>query len=305
MTHSFSHIVWGDIPLALHTAHTEAVQVSPLVPQSPALEDCAPESLQSATLYAPHSTIERRYVFALALRALAVGAPLVAMAPNDKGGTRMAKELRALGCDVYDESRSHHRICHTKRPANLMAIEEALAAGAPQQHPAHGLWTQAGVFGWDKVDVGSALLLEHVPSFQGHGGDLGCGIGVLSHKALTSDAVKSIALLDIDRRAIHAAKQNITDTRASFIWADIRHTLPTLQPLDFVVMNPPFHDTGVEDQSLGQHFIKQAASLLKDGGQCWMTANRHLPYEAPLKTLFRNVERVAEANGFKIIYAEK
>ena len=67
-----------------------------------------------------------------------------------------------------------------------------------------------------------------------------------------------------------------------------------LTNLDFVVMNPPFHEGGIENQALGQGFIKRAAQVLRTGGWCWLTANRHLPYEAILKPLFRDVTIVAE-----------
>ena len=70
-------------------------------------------------------------------------------------------------------------------------------------------------------------------------------------------------------------------------------------------MNPPFHDSGIEDKVLGQQFIERAASLLRPGGVCWLTANRHLPYEKLLVQAFARTQLVAEANGFKIYKAEK
>ena len=33
-------------------------------------------------------------------------------------------------------------------------------------------------------------------------------------------------------------------------------------------MNPPFHDGGAEDQSLGKAFIQSAAKMLRKGGAC-------------------------------------
>ncbi|WP_163545134.1 methyltransferase, partial [Klebsiella pneumoniae] len=62
-----------------------------------------------------------------------------------------------------------------------------------------------------------------------------------------------------------------------------------LKALDFVVMNPPFHDGGAEDKALGQAFVRRAADLLKPRGTCWLVANRHLPYEAVLAPLFKTV----------------
>ena len=42
----------------------------------------------------------------------------------------------------------------------------------------------------------------------------------------------------------------------------MRQELHALQDLDFVVMNPPFHDGGTEDRSLGEAFIRRAAAVL-------------------------------------------
>ncbi|MGO4574404.1 class I SAM-dependent methyltransferase, partial [Microvirga sp. 2TAF3] len=117
------------------------------------------------------------------------------------------------------------------------------------------------------------------PPLKGAGADLGCGFGALSLVALRSPAVTSLRLIDIDRRALAAARKNVEDPRVAFEWADVR-TLETAGELNFIVSNPPFHDGGTEDRRLGQNFIRQAAALLKTGGVLWLVANRHLPYEA-------------------------
>jgi 16S rRNA (guanine1207-N2)-methyltransferase len=45
--------------------------------------------------------------------------------------------------------------------------------------------------------------------------------------------------------------------------------------------------------------------VLRTGGSCWLTANRHLPYEAILTPLFRRVTMVTESGGYKIYQAQK
>jgi len=70
-------------------------------------------------------------------------------------------------------------------------------------------------------------------------------------------------------------------------------------------MNPPFHDTGVEDKALGQTFIRRAHAMLRKGGILWMVANRHLPYEAVLAEQFRHVAPRGDGKGFKIYEARK
>ena len=93
--------------------------------------------------------------------------------------------------------------------------------------------------------------------------------------------------------------------RASTLsWADAR-ALAGLGPLDFIAMNPPFHEGGAESRALGLDFIEKAAAALRKGGVCWLVANRHLPYEATLTRNFREVRVVAEEVGYKIIEARK
>lgn len=122
---------------------------------------------------------------------------------------------------------------------------------------------------------------------------------------LKSPAVTRLSLLDIDRRAIDAARRNIIDPRTIFAWADVREDMQDIGQLDFVVMNPPFHDGGVEDRALGEIFIRRAAASLRPGGVCWLVANRHLPYERHLAAAFRTVRQVEQAEGYKIYEARR
>lgn len=280
-----------------------ARQFSPLIPGSEALETLADGSLSGMAVLAPPGTIERRFVVAHALRAVAPGSGITVLAPKDKGGSRLRKELEGFGCTVAEDARRHHRICLVTRPAACVGLEEAMAEGAPRLVEALGLWSQPGVFSWDRIDPGTALLIEHLPHLAGRGADLGCGIGVLSARILASPSVTSLAMVDLDRRALEAAKRNVTDGRATLIWADLRQALPDLRGLDFVVMNPPFHDGGAEDKALGQTFVRRAAELLRKGGRCLLVANRHLPYESVMKPLFKTVTMRVETGAYKIYEA--
>ncbi|MBD2747351.1 class I SAM-dependent methyltransferase [Microvirga sp. BT688] len=296
--------VYGTPPAELAEAPEGATQFSPLIPGSAKLEE-QPEGLFSDMLVlAPPGTVERRYTTALALRALAPGGALTILAPKDKGGSRIAKELKAFGCSVTETSRRHYRICTCERPSLVTGLDEALAEGGPRLDEALNLWTWPGVFSWNRLDPGSVLLEQTLPTFSGRGADFGCGIGVLARKILASPTVEHLAMLDIDRRAIDMAACNIADPRAEMRWVDVRSGTG-LQGLNFVVMNPPFHDGGAEDQSLGQSFIRRAAEALRPGGVLWLVANRHLPYEGVLKPLFRRVTPKGEAGGYKIYEAMK
>lgn len=297
-------ILYGAPAPGLVEVPAGATQVSPLIPGSADLAAMADASVDSAVVLAPGGTVERDYVLAQALRALKPGGRLLAFAPKDKGGARLKKALERFGCSVSEEARRHHRFCHVTRPEALTDIDKAIAAGAPRIVPGLGVWSQPGVFSWDRLDPGSARLVDILPPLAGKGADLGCGVGVLALRVLASP-VASLACVDMDRRAVDCARHNLTDPRACVIWADVRALGDSLSNLDFVVMNPPFHDGGTEDRELGVAFIRAAARLLRRGGVCWIVANRHLPYEAALAATFESVAVKADAGGYKIFEARK
>lgn len=291
-------------PPAVFDPPADAIQTSPLIPESAALEAMEPGSIDAVTVYAPPGVLERRYTLAMALRALKVGGRLDVMAPKAKGGSRLAKEMKAFGLEIAETAKAHHRRCIAQRPDVVEGVDEAIAAGAQQLVPGLDAWSQPGIFAWDRTDAGSGLLAEHLPVLKGKGADLGCGYGALATVILRSPQAVSLKMVDIDRRAIQAARRNIEDARAKVQWTDVR-TLATNGDYDFVVSNPPFHDGGAEDRRLGRAFIRKAAEMLRKGGVLWLVANRHLPYEAELNAAFARVRPVADQGGYKVFEAVK
>ncbi|KAB1076319.1 class I SAM-dependent methyltransferase [Methylobacterium planeticum] len=298
-----SAAVYGLPPAELAEITEGAAQVSPLIPGSRRLEDANVRSLADLVMLAPPGTVERRFALAHALRAVRPGGRMVVLAPKDRGGARLGRELREFGCSFAEEPRRHHRICTLTRPEGALDLAESIAAGGPRHIENLALCTQPGIFSWDRLDPGTALLLANLTPQAGRGADFGCGLGILARALLASPTVTALTLIDIDRRAVEMAERNVADPRAAFRWADIRDPDPVLTRLDFVVMNPPFHDGGAEDQALGQTFIRRAAESLRPGGLLWLTANAHLPYEAVLKGTFKAVTLKASANGYKVYEA--
>ncbi len=295
--------VYGVPPLELAAVPPVAQQLSPLIPGAGAIEALPDGSASRLTVLAPPGTLERRYVLAHALRALRPAAELTALAPKDLGGSRLGAELAAFGCAVTETGRRHHRICRTVRPEAPVGLAEAIAAGAPRLDPSLDLWTQPGVFSWDRLDAGTARLLEAADGLSGQGADLGCGIGVLGRRVLQNAKVTALVCLDIDRRAIDAARRNLEDARGRFLHADLRQGELGLTGLDFVIMNPPFHQGGREDRGLGLAFIAAAAGMLRNGGVCRLVANIALPYEARLAALFARTTVLGQGGGYKVYEA--
>jgi len=297
--------IYGSPSPELVPGFVKPVRLSPLVPGAAAIDEAPGGAFARLVVAAPPGSLERRFVLAHALRALAPGGELTALAPKAKGGARLRAELEAFGCTVQESARRHHRICVSPRPETTVGLEDAIEAGGPRWLPDLEVWSQPGVFSWDRLDPGTALLIASEPHLAGRGADLGCGIGVLARAALAREAITELFLVDIDRRAVAAAERNLADRRAIFLHADVRRLPPVIAGLDFVIMNPPFHRDGGKDLGLGLAFIAAAAGVLKPGGLCRLVANQALPYEAALREHFSVVTPLGQSGGYKLCEARR
>ncbi|PTB82231.1 MFS transporter [Alloalcanivorax venustensis] len=168
-----------------------------------------------------------------------------------------------------------------------------------------GFWTAPGVFSADGVDLASALLVDALPEKLGSEvADLGAGWGFLSAHALTRPDIKNLYLVEAGHMALECARRNVTDDRASFAWEDATSWEPPHR-MDSVIMNPPFHIGRAAEPQIGQAFVATAARILSPQGKLWMVANRHLPYEAELKTRFAYVEEIGGDARFKLFHAAR
>ncbi|MDO6458288.1 methyltransferase [Celeribacter halophilus] len=172
-------------------------------------------------------------------------------------------------------------------------------------HLIEGFTTRLGVFSVDRIDKASQVLVDSLPDkLPARIADLGAGWGYLSRAILAREGVKDLHLVEAEAAALASARDNISDPRAQFHWEDAtKFKLPQL--LDAVIMNPPFHTSRAADPALGQAFIKAAAGMLAPQGQLWLVANRQLPYEATLASLFGNTAEIGGTSGFKVLHAAK
>jgi 16S rRNA (guanine1207-N2)-methyltransferase len=188
----------------------------------------------------------------------------------------------------------------------FQADDQAFADwAAPKHQMVGGYHTAPGVFSADGIDPASALLLKTLPDRLGPCvADLGAGWGYLSAEILMRGGITSLHLVEADNAALTCARLNVTQSQAHFHWSDaVSWTAP--EPIDTVVMNPPFHTSRSADPTLGQGFITSAARNLTRNGTLWMVANRHLPYEATLNEHFAQVGEIAGDNRFKVFQASR
>lgn len=166
-----------------------------------------------------------------------------------------------------------------------------------------GFQTRPGVFSADAPDPGSVALAAALPGRLGtRVADLGAGWGYLTRAILEREGVAQVHLVEADHAALDCARANIADPRAHFHWADATE-FGTAGSFDTVVTNPPFHEGRAADPNLGRAFIAAAWRLLRPGGDLWLVANRHLPYEKDLRAAFRDVAETGPNPSYKIFHA--
>jgi 16S rRNA (guanine1207-N2)-methyltransferase len=243
---------------------------------------------------------------------LSPGGVLVVALPNDWGAKRTERQLRDVAGETESVSKHRSRVFWARKGEPSDWDAEVLgtwrAEGALQRVMDGRFWSQPGLFSWNRIDPGSQLLTEHLPEeISGRVADLGIGWGFLSvHLLSHCHDIDSLDGYDADVEAMEAARRNLgnvqTPVRARLHWHDVTAGLGNAR-FDWIVSNPPFHEGRAAESVIGVRFITSAAQALAPGGQFWLVANRHLPYEGVLAELFDEWEQVADRDGFKVLAA--
>lgn len=169
------------------------------------------------------------------------------------------------------------------------------------------LHSKPGQYGWNKIDQGSQLLVEH---FQRYCAtlpaakltnllDLGCGYGYLTlatanlpfHSRTATDN-NAAAVLSCDHNAFTNGL-NVTVV-ADNLGQSIQ------EKFDFILCNPPFHKGfDVKTDLIGQ-FLKAAQTMLSKKGQAFFVVNSFVGLENKASHFFRNVSLLENTGQFKV-----
>ena len=176
------------------------------------------------------------------------------------------------------------------------------------------LFSKPGLFGWNKIDRGSALLAQHLNDFFSGCAtapqsllDLGCGYGYLSVMAsqIKSESPLRIVASDNCAAAIIACRKNFAAFNISGdVVADDCATSIT-DTFDALLCNPPFHQGFKTDSRLTEKFIKSASQHLKQTGRALFVVNQFVPLEKLAQSFFAHSEKIVETNGFKLVVLSK
>lgn len=281
--------------------HADAVAHQALARQGLEVATAVPAGVfDGAVVRLSRARAASRARIAAAAAVLRPGAPLWVDGQKTDGVEASLRELRGLA--EVDEviSGGHGKLFRLRLPEGDWLPADWRAAA---REVTEGFVTLPGVFSADGPDAGSRLLAAHLPErMPTRVVDLGAGWGWLAAQVLARPGVAELHLVESDADALACARANVTDPRARFHWADATaFRLP--EPVNGVVMNPPFHQGRAADPRLGAAFIAAAARLLTGAGRLWLVANRQLPYEAELRARFASVEDFGGDARFKLLTA--
>ncbi len=171
--------------------------------------------------------------------------------------------------------------------------------------------SKPGVFGWECVDDGSALLISVLDDFLEQEKcqpqsllDLGCGYGYLTlmtrhlslqHRVATDNC--AAALLAMRANAEYYALA--VDVMASDAGNAVQGVF------DCVVCNPPFHRGTAVAGDLTEHFLRQAARLLSAQGVAVFVVNAFIPLEKKAAAYFSVVELLVNSGSYKVLVLRK
>lgn len=236
---------------------------------------------------------------------LAEGGRLLVIGSNKGGIKSVAKRLS-----------QNNYPTHKLSSANHCALLEVDTSGAKAfsvdnwwqtwEHNGLSISSLPGVFSANKLDKGTALLLENLPELEGSVLDFGCGSGILGLTVAKQGKDVEVTLLDNSLLAVMSARRNAEQNALANITIVARNGLRDHEKARFrhVVTNPPFHEGLRTNTDMSKAFLSDMAKIMHLKGNLWVVANEFLAYEETLNHYFKAVRRIAQNPGFKILHAQ-
>ncbi|HYF76361.1 MAG TPA: methyltransferase [Symbiobacteriaceae bacterium] len=167
--------------------------------------------------------------------------------------------------------------------------------------------TDSAVFSRERVDFGSALLIEAMQIEQSDTVlDLGCGYGPIGMTAAKLAPQGQVYMVDVNERAAALARRNLAENGVTNAEVRTGDGLDPVRGLTFdkVLTNPPIR---AGKQTI-YRMIEDAQAALKPGGSIYVviqTKQGAPSMKKKLAELFSDVEDVERQAGYHVFRAVK
>ncbi len=259
--------------------------------------------------------VARAYLWTAA-QALHPGGHLYLAGANAVGAKAVIQDAAALfgQAPVLGHKRSH-RVAVAVRPETLSAPTSwgEQMSWRPQMRAVkrpeytYTLVTMPGVFSWDHLDEGTALLLDHLGvEAESDVLDVGCGYGIIGLAAARAGA--RVVLVDDNLLAVRCATANVRanglEDRCEVLASNLTQAVQG-RKFDLVLSNPPFHQGVDVSTSVAVRLMREAFDVLRRRGRLRIVANVFLPYDRAMRDVFGNVRVVAENARYRVLEATR
>lgn len=276
------------------------------------VEGLAPASFDLALCHLPRGRDVQRELIRGGARVLRPGGRFYFVASVNvgiKGAVAYARELFGR-CGVVRQKKGYH-VAMTVRPDEM--DPPSLRAG----YVTHtvvldgvetSLVSKPGVFAWDRLDEGTARLIDSMAVSAGDRVlDLGCGTGLAGLAAARRIPHGTVVLVDSDLRAVRSARYTLEANdipNADVRLSDGVSRIISQEPFDVVIINPPFHQGREVDYNVAHQFVRDSRRILRPGGRLFLVANRFIGYDDLIRQTFGNVDIAYEGSGYHVLTAK-
>jgi 16S rRNA (guanine1207-N2)-methyltransferase len=307
----------GGRVIALHTSH-RALRLLAGVPRLELSDSVYPDPqahgpADVALFDLPRGRDHVRAYLWTAAGALRPGGRLYLAGSNNTGAKSAIRDAKALfGHAPVLGFKGGCRIALAARP-DALAIPADWAQTSPWQpqmrvfarpEGQYTVVTMPGVFSWEHLDDGSALLLDHLGVEPGTDVlDIGCGTGIVGIVAARLGAAQ-VTLTDDNLLAVRCAHASIQANdladRCTVLPGDVTGPVRDRQ-FDLVLSNPPFHEGREVTTGTAGRIVREGYAVLRPGGRLRLVANRFLPYDRVLRETFGNVTIIAATGRYYVL----
>ena len=261
-----------------------------------------------ALLRLPKAKDEQEMAVHACLGVLAPGGRLIVYGGNEEGIRSAAGMIERLCGGVETlATRGHGRVLAARRPADPSQLRTSLAAWRSTTSleiaDSRRDWVSyPGIFAANRIDEGTALLIEALPPLRAGARvlDYACGSGAIGAGAATLAPGIVLELLDNDSVALEAAHENVPGARL--------HLGTALAGVgsaryDAILSNPPLHKGLTEDHAQLEQLIADAPTHLQPGGILQIVVQRRVPLDRLLSQHFATVTIAVENGRFRVWWA--